>query len=297
MPSLAVVTAPRAFEWYDDHALHVVVSRLIERGITAEAVPWYDESVDWRHFDAALVRSPWDLYWHLAEFKRWLARIAERVPLANPAPVLHWNLEKRYLTDLARAGVPTVPTTVIEPGEPFDAPRVEFVVKPATSGAALNTARYHPDEGARARAHVARIHDEGMAALAQPYLTSVDTDGERGLVFFGGEFSHAIRKTALLKPGEAPDAKRVAHPNLQPYAPTDEELAVARSALTAVPGASAGLVYARVDLIRWNGTPTVIELELLDPDLFLQTSEGAFDRYIDAIAAWVRKLGTLHACR
>src|SRR6187200_1119244 len=101
MPSLAVVTAPRAFEWYGDHALEAVVAGLVKRDIAAEAVAWYDERVDWGRFDAALVRSPWDLYWHLADFKRWLAAVGKRMPLANPASVLEWNLEKRYLTELS----------------------------------------------------------------------------------------------------------------------------------------------------------------------------------------------------
>lgn len=160
MQSLAVVTAPRS-TWYEDNALPTAIARFVERGIAAEAVAWYDDQVNWNRFDGALIRSPWDLYWHLAEFKRWLANIGDRLPLANPAPVVSWNLEKRYLLDLAARGVPAVPTMVIEPDMPFVPMTTEFVVKPATSGAAMNTARYRSDESAAAREHVARDPCDG----------------------------------------------------------------------------------------------------------------------------------------
>lgn len=145
--------------------------------------------------------------------------------------------------------MPVVPTRYLAPG---DAPGLpddhEYVVKPTSGAGARYAARYTPDDHGRAVRHLARMHEEGLTAMVQPYLSGIDVSGERALQFFGGRFLHASRKGAVLAPGTAYDADKVAHPDLVPWTPTEAELAVAEHALAAVPDAP-GLLYARVDLV------------------------------------------------
>lgn len=129
------------------------------------------------------------------------------------------------------------------------------------------------------------MHAEGFTAMVQPYVESIDVSGERALQFFGGGFLHAGRKGAVLTPGTPYDERKVAHPGLEPWTPTPVELAVAERALAAVPEA-AELLYARVDLVDGeDGQPRVMELELVEPNLFLWLHPGSMPRVVEAILA------------
>ncbi|WP_086731586.1 ATP-grasp domain-containing protein, partial [Streptomyces carpinensis] len=220
-------------------------------------------------------RSTWDYSWRAAEFTAWAERCAKVTRIANPVDVLRWNTDKRYLGDLAAAGVPVVPTRYLAPGQ---APGLddlpdghEFVVKPTFGAGARFAARYTPGERETAVAQVARMHAEGLTAMVQPYLTRIDVSGERALQFFGGRLLHASRKRAVLSPGTAYDADKVAHPDLEPWTPAPAELSVAERALAAVPGTGGlapELLYARVDLADGeDGEPRLMELELVEPNL------------------------------
>jgi glutathione synthase/RimK-type ligase-like ATP-grasp enzyme len=163
-----------------------------------------------------------------------------------------------------------VHTQYVRPGDPIRLPAdYEYVVKPAVGAGARFAARYKPADRDEARAHVRRMHDDRVTAMVQPYLHQIDTSGERALVFVQGTFLHAIRKNAVLAPGLRYDQRREAHPGLQPWSPTPDELAVAGQALSAVPH-STDLLYARVDLASGvGGEPLVTELELVEPNLYL----------------------------
>ncbi|MER5661678.1 ATP-grasp domain-containing protein [Streptomyces mirabilis] len=251
------------------------VLRAALEGAGAEAVVgyWDDPDVDWAAFDLVVIRSTWDYSWRVAEFVAWAERCGKLTRLANPAAVVRWNTDKRYIGDLAEAGVPTVPTRYLPPGAPAEFPDDrEYVVKPTSGAGARLAARYRPEERETALRQLERMHDQGLTAMVQPYLTSIDTAGERALQFYGGRFLHASRKGAVLEPGTAYDADKVAHPRLEPWQPTPAELAVAERALAAVPRRTDGseLLYARVDLVDGDdGSPCVMELELVEPNLFL----------------------------
>ncbi|MFD9650404.1 ATP-grasp domain-containing protein [Streptomyces mirabilis] len=251
------------------------VLRAALEGAGAEAVVgyWDDPDVDWAAFDLVVIRSTWDYSWRVAEFVAWAERCGKLTRLANPAAVVRWNTDKRYIGDLAEAGVPTVPTRYLPPGAPAEFPDDrEYVVKPTSGAGARLAARYRPEERETALRQLERMHDQGLTAMVQPYLTSIDTAGERALQFYGGHFLHASRKGAVLEPGTAYDADKVAHPRLEPWQPTPAELAVAERALAAVPRRTDGseLLYARVDLVDGDdGSPCVMELELVEPNLFL----------------------------
>ena len=258
----------------------------------------YAKTVDWAEFDLAVIRSTWDYTWQLDTFLAWVDRVSGATRLANPAPVVRWNTDKRYLLDLAAAGVPTIATRILDPG---DEPAVdlgaaatgEIVVKPVVSAGARDTERYGPDRRSDARDHAARLLAEGRSAMVQPYLAEIDEHGETGLVFVGDAFSHAFRKAPILVPGSAFVDGLYREEDISARTPSAAELEVAAAALDAVaasvPGGSRrDLLYARVVVVPWGGRPVVLELELVEPSLFCETDPGAADRAAGAIAATVR---------
>lgn len=286
VPRVALATYDPGAQPSKDRDLPVLVRALRDAGADAVAVPWDDPDTDWSGFDLVVIRSTWDYSWRADEFVAWAEKCAAVTRLANPAEVVRWNTDKRYLGELAEAGVPVVPTRYLAPGDAPDLPDDhEYVIKPTSGAGARYAARYTPDDHDTAVRHLARMHEEGLTAMVQPYLSGIDVSGERALQFFGGRFLHASRKGAVLSPGTAYDAAKVAHPDLVPWTPTAAELAVAERALAAVPEAPE-LLYARVDLVDGaGGEPRVMELELVEPNLFLGLHPGSVRRVADAIVA------------
>ncbi|MDQ0962137.1 glutathione synthase/RimK-type ligase-like ATP-grasp enzyme [Streptomyces sp. B4I13] len=270
MARIALVTYDPRPEPSKDADFPVLLSALRGAGAEADGVFWDDADVDWAAYDLVVIRSTWDYSWRADEFAAWTRKVEAVTRLANPADVVRWNADKRYLGELAAAGVPTVPTRYVAPGEPAGLPEGgEYVIKPASGAGARYAARYTPDGHGTAVRHLARMHAEGLTAMVQPYVRGIDAGGERALQFFGGRLLHASRKRAVLAPGTAFDADKVAHPGLEPWTPSPAELAVAERALAAVPDAPE-LLYARVDLVDGDdGEPRVMELELVEPNLFL----------------------------
>ncbi|MFJ3333222.1 RimK family alpha-L-glutamate ligase [Streptomyces sp. NPDC086766] len=294
MPRIALVTCRPGPEVSADPDLPTLVEAFAAAGAQAAAVEWDDPEADWAGFDLALIRSTWDYSWRAAEFLAWAERCGTLTRLANPPEVVRWNTDKRYLGQLAAAGVPTVPTRYLAPGEAAGLPDGhEYVVKPTSGAGARFAARYTPAERDTAVRHLARMHAEGFTAMVQPYLRGIDVTGERALQFFGGRLLHASRKGAVLAPGTPYDHKKVAHPELRPWTPTPAELATAERALAAVPGAP-DLLYARVDLVDGeDGEPRVMELELVEPNLFLFLHPDSRPRVVRAtLAAATRRPGS-----
>jgi glutathione synthase/RimK-type ligase-like ATP-grasp enzyme len=285
-PRVALVTCSALPDLEPDERL--VIDPLAARGIRAEPVVWDDPGVDWSGYDLVVLRSPWDYVGRRDAFVAWATRVPR---LANPADIVAWNTEKTYLGALAADGVPVVHTDWVRPGDTWQPPATgEYVVKPAISSGSRDTGRYGPDDRDLAVEHVARLQRSGRLVMVQPYLAAVDHAGETGLLFFRGEFSHAIRKGPMLDGPDVP-ASGSRPPGLyRPETitsrePSPAELEVARKVLAAVPGGVDRLLYARVDLIPGpDGTPLLVELELTEPSVFLDRSEGAADRFAAAIA-------------
>ncbi|HEV7496319.1 hypothetical protein [Baekduia sp.] len=245
---------------------------------------WDDPAVDWAAFDLVVVRSTWDYQERRDAFLAWARGIGER--LVNPPGVLAWNTDKRYLHELAAAGLPVVPTTLVAPGELFTAPAGEYVVKPTVSAGSRDTARFTADEGERAAALVAAIHAGGRTAMVQPYVASVDARGETALLFFDGAFSHAIHKGPLLRPGAEPTSEVFAAETIAPRTPSAAELAVAQRILEDVAQrlGTGSPLYARVDLVEdAGGAPLLLELELTEPSLFFAGDAARLARYGAAV--------------
>ncbi|MGW0991952.1 ATP-grasp domain-containing protein [Streptomyces sp. NPDC002523] len=287
MPRIALATYDPGTEPGKDSDLPVLVRALREAGAEADSRYWDDPDAEWGGYDLVVIRSTWDYSWRAAEFGAWVERVGAVTRLANPAAVVRWSSDKRYLGELAAAGVPTVPTRYIAPGEPADLPADhEYVIKPTSGAGARFAARYAPAEHETAVRQLARMHAEGFTAMVQPYVPGIDVSGERALQFFGGRLLHASRKGAVLAPGTPYDADKVAHPDLAAWEPTDAEIAVADKALEAVPGGADGLLYARVDLVDGeDGQPRVMELELVEPNLFLFLHPASLPRVTEAILA------------
>jgi glutathione synthase/RimK-type ligase-like ATP-grasp enzyme len=244
---------------------------------------WDDPAVDWSTYDLVVIRSTWDYQGRRDDYLAWAARVGDR--LVNPYDVIAWNTDKRYLRELADAGLPVVATELVEPGEAFVAPSgVEYVVKPTVSAGSRDTARFAPGEEARATELVAAIHASGRTAMVQPYIASVDARGETATLWFDGAFSHAIHKSALLKPGAAPTSDVFAAETIEPREATAAERAVGERVLAFATERFGALAYARIDLVEdADGNPMVLELELTEPSLFFAGEAGRLSQFAAAV--------------
>jgi glutathione synthase/RimK-type ligase-like ATP-grasp enzyme len=252
-----------------DEDFPALTAALAGLGVVAEPAVW-DGDLDWAGFDLVVLRSTWDYAERRDAFLAWAGSLPR---VLNPLPVLEWNTDKqRYLTDLAAAGVPVVPTEFLGPGQELDAPDGAFVVKPAISAGGRSSARFEPGEDAAARALVARIHADGRTAMVQPYLGDVE---EIDLVFIDGAYSHALHRRVPLP---AADDREVFYldEELRSARASGSDRLVAERALAVAPGE---LLYGRVDLVQG----AVLELEIAEPSLYLGFGEGAADRLAHAI--------------
>lgn len=301
---IALVTAREALALDED--MPSLRSALERAGAATDAPCWDDRQVDWAAYDAALLRSTWDYVDRIDEFLAWSERCAARTRLLNPPEVVRWNTDKHYLGELARAGVPVVPTRFVEPGmdparelEAFLSPPAgghgpvtelacdEFVVKPAIGAGSRDAARYARAEAAHAFEHLRRLVAARRSAMLQPYLGRVDSQGETAVLYFGGEFSHAIRKGPLLRRGAALVQGLFAPEDIRARDADAAERAVAATAYAAIPFERPA--YARIDLVRDAGNlPVVLELELTEPSLFLDHAPGAADRLARQLVARLR---------
>ena len=270
-----------------DEEGRLLVSALGSVGVRAEPAVWDDPGVDWAAYDAVVVRSTWDYAERLEEFLGWVERVDAATRLLNPAAAMRWSSDKRYLADLGAAGVPVVASTFLGPGEGDDHPwlGVPHVVKPSVGAGSRGALRLGADEPERSREHVRALQAEGRTALVQPYVASVDTHGESALVHLDGVLSHALRKGPLLAAGAGLVEGLFAAEEMTPREATEAERTVALAALAAVPGAGGEPLYARVDLLAGDDGPVVLELELVEPSLFLEHVEGSADRVAAAIAS------------
>ncbi|WP_460365929.1 ATP-grasp domain-containing protein [Actinocorallia lasiicapitis] len=268
---IAIATFDGLPDGYDTDA-PALIAALAARGAGAEAVAW-DGGADWGSYDLVVVRSTWNYTDAPEAFLDWAAKVPR---LANRAEVLAWNIDKRYLRDLEAAGVPVVPTL----WDPADLPDwSDYVIKPAISAGARDTARWSTGEAEQARAHLDALLAEGRTVMVQPYLDGIDLAGESALVFIDGAFSHAARKEPILEAGAG--ISELNGGTLSRREPSPAELEVAGRVLQAAP---ADLLYARVDLIPGpDGAPVLLELELAEPFLFLHLAPEAAGRLADAI--------------
>jgi glutathione synthase/RimK-type ligase-like ATP-grasp enzyme len=283
VPSVAYLTTAGLSEFPVYDAL--TVEPLRERGYEVESVDWR-ATEDWSRFEAVLPRSPWDYHLHPEQFFEVLADIdASGAELLNELEIMRWNADKRYLGELAERGVNVVAT---EFGIALDADRIEelrgrlgsrdLVLKPAVSASAEDT--FLLRDGADSSGAVAAL--DGRNWLAQPFMNGITDEGEYSLVYFGGEWSHALLKIA------GPGDFRVQESwggTIRPVAAEGRLRDRADEVMKALPDS---LLYARIDLVRSNGDFALMEAELIEPSLYFGIDPAAPARFADAL---VERLG------
>lgn len=272
-----------------DPESHLLVDALQDLGLSAVVRPWGDE-FEWREAPLVVVRTPWDYFDARERFLQWARDVAGVTSLVNPVEVLDWNSHKGYLRELGGAGVPAIETTVVPRGasaeQQYDAMRAhtgEVVVKPAVGGGAVGALRTRPSDTG-ARAHLSMLVESGDA-LVQPLAPAVTTHGEVSLIYFGGEFSHAVRKI----PADGDYRVQAEYGGrVEPHEPSEAELAVATAALAHAPRPTS---YGRVDLVAVDGQPAVMELEVIEPQLFLDRHPAAPRRFAQQLQRELRATG------
>lgn len=257
-----------------------LITVLARSGVPAELHRW-NGPFPFASVPLVVCRTTWDYLGDSAGFRAWIAAVGAVTALENPPALMEWNLHKSYLVELARAGVPVIETRLLRVGASaaqrsavlaaFD----EVVIKPAVSGGAAGALR------ALGRDPAAGAHLDGLLArgdaLVQPFEPAIAA-GEVSLIYFGGKFSHAVRKT----PDPADWRVQVHHGGVNTlHQANDQELAAGAAALTALPAAP---LYARIDLVG-AGAPKVMEAELVEPELFLGLAPQAAGRYANALCA------------
>ncbi|MGJ9414297.1 RimK family alpha-L-glutamate ligase [Aeromicrobium sp. CF4.19] len=256
-----------------DTDLTLLTAAAARAGLATRVEIWDDADVDWSEPGLVVVRSCWDYVPRREEFLTW-ARAVPR--LQNTADVLAWTTDKTYLRRLADEGVPVVPTSW-SPVSSDELPAAsEWVVKPTISAGAADTARWQ-DAGA-ALAHSDRLVGAGRPSMVQPYVESVDGEGETGLLYFGGRHSHAFRKGALLTRAADPRTLPELKEDIRVREATREQVAFGHDVLsTAARLLDTEPLYARVDVVTGpDGTLQLMELELAEPSFFLEhTDTGA----------------------
>ncbi len=267
---------------------------LDESGVAHAEVVWDDPSIDWSSFSLVVVRSTWDYVPRVDEFLGWIDHVSSVTRLENTAEVMCWNVDKHYLREAEVAGLAVVPTVFIDPSTFHDEtiwrPRLEnwlthgdVVVKPCISAGSNDTERHSSVEAASD--HVVNLTSNGRGAMVQPYLADVDHLSETGLVFLAGRFSHAFSKGPLLASARDLEAGLYAREQISSRTPTSDELELGRRAIEWLTSRFGPLLYARVDLLPSFDGPMIVELELTEPSLFLQTDPEAALRAADAITA------------
>ncbi|MEA2604938.1 MAG: hypothetical protein QOF89_5930 [Acidobacteriota bacterium] len=264
----------------------LAAAELSRRGIEVQPAVWDDPEVDWSGFDRAILRSCWDYHLRLPEFLAWLDRIEHSgVPLWNPPSLVRFNADKSYLGDLAAAGVPVVSTLRLERGASADLSAIldeqgwaEAVVKPAVSASAFRTRRLRREEAGAVQPELAEML-AGSAVLIQPFLPEIQTRGEWSFLFFAGEYSHAVLK----RPGEGDfRVQQELGGSAVVESPDPRLLAQARAVVEHIPGP---WLYVRVDGIELEAGFVLMELELIEPSLFLVADPEAPGRFADAVLA------------
>ncbi len=251
---------------------------------------WNGHDEDWDAPVPTVIRSTWDYIHEPVAFQAWVDRVGATAPLWNPPAVIRENMHKRYLVNLAAAGIATTPTVLVEQGAPTDLAGVcaaqgwgDVIVKPAIGASSYGTRRIDVDNRTEGQRHLDDLLGR-TDVLIQPYLTSVDGYGERSLAWIDGAFTHAVRKTPRFSDGEehvsdvvdiAPDEHELATRVLEPIAD--------------------GLLYGRVDMARDDaGAPVLMELELIEPSLYLLQHPPGTERLVAGI---VRRLEDLAQSR
>ena len=279
---MRIALATAADQAHTDQDDAPLLAALAAAGHEASLVPWDDPDADWGRWDAVLIRSTWDYHTRRDAFVDWACEVGGRTRLFNDAEVVRWNTHKSYLIELEERGAPIVPTAWLARGDRVDLAALaaargwdEVVLKPAVGAGGDGIERLAASRGQTA---LDALSDTGDV-LVQPFLPSIATAGELSVILFGGRVSHAVRK----RPAAGAYLVQVEHGGVYEPVP-DVPAEAAELAHWVVEATGQQLLYARVDLlVDAVGTWQVNELEVTEPNLFMDLVEGSAERLVRAL--------------
>ncbi len=249
-------------------------------GFEVEVVDWKDRARDWREFDTVIVRSCWDYHLQVERFLEWIGQLeSSGVAVVNAPELIRWNSDKRYLGELAAGGAVIPETIFVDGGEEIDLAAVcgargwlQAVVKPIVSASA------HRTERRKAGAVFG-------PAIVQKYISAIETEGEWSLVYLGGEYSHAVNKTPRLHDFRVQEEHGG---TIRAGAPTANAVEFATRVLKLLPLPG---VFARVDVVVSGTEIWLMELEVIEPELYLHLAEGSAGRLAAVIGGYLETAG------
>ncbi|MFZ4584892.1 MAG: ATP-grasp domain-containing protein [Acidimicrobiia bacterium] len=257
-----------------------LVAACADLGIEATPVRWNDDSVDWSAAPLTVIRATWDYFDHPDEFVAWGERVRSVTQLQNPWSLVRWNMHKRYLIDLAAAGFPVIPTRVVGPDRDLELPDgPELIAKPVTGGGARGTFI-----GLRSdQAFIDRIHQEAEQSelVVQPLIESIRDQGETSVLCIDNEVVNATRKVPAAGDFRVHEVYGGTFTRIDPPGP-ECELAQRLVGYVAPRGS---LLYGRVDTVRIDDRPHLMELEIIEPAFYLELNPAIATAFAQAVQA------------
>lgn len=266
---------------YDEDA--ELLNFLQEKGLDVRKEIWNNPEVNWKQYEYAIIKSPWDYHDHIDQFYSWLEQIKRaEVKLLNPVDIVKWNSDKHYLREIAAAGLNVIPTLFLEKGTRPDIAGLflqlktgRLIIKPCVSAGAKNTLNI---SSGTLDIYTEKIYEmlQEESFMAQPFMSEI-LEGEWSYLFFNGKFSHSLLKT----PGKGDFRVQHYHGGtIRKTDPAEEQIAEAGRYVEQF---AKNTLYARVDGVMREGRLYLMELELIEPYLFLDTDARGFDNYYKAL--------------
>ncbi|WP_246850370.1 ATP-grasp domain-containing protein [Rufibacter roseolus] len=269
----------------------VLMDYLTSKGIDITLEDWHDPAVNWEQYDLAVFKSPWDYFDKFPEFCAWLDRMeALGIRTLNPISTIRWNADKHYLLEVEKAGLPIVPTALLKRGTDVSLDQYfsqfqtdKLIIKPCVSGGAKNTFIVSQDEVEEVKPKLEELL-RAEDYLAQPFMPQIQEEGEWSFLFFNGQYSHCLLKSA--KDGDF----RVQHFFGGTIHPQEAPAHLLAQAQTMVDQFAEGCLYARVDGVVVGEELQLMELELIEPFLYLHTHPDSLENYYHALVQMMEEV-------
>lgn len=276
---IAFITDKKHASQYEDpkNENGQLMTYLRERGFQPSYQIWDNENIDWTSFDALIIKTTWDYHRRIVEFNAWLNKLEKAgVYVLNSIETIRWNSDKIYLKELEEKGVKTAQTIWLEKGDSFDIDKLfakldteKIIIKPRVSASANHTYALTKEEAIKKKTEIERLlSTENL--MAQPFLKEIQTQGEWSLMFFNGVYSHSIMKIPKENDFKVQGGSRKK---------VEASKEVVETARNIVDNFAKGCLYTRVDGLKIDGKFVLMELELIEPHLFLNESENGFELY------------------
>jgi hypothetical protein len=281
LPSFITWDVPNLDELFEED--HLLIRGFEAKGFRASPVVWSDPNIDWDQFDIALIRSTWDYLDASEHFLNVLSKIElSSCKLFNPLSVVRWNMDKHYLLELAKQGVPIIPTFMMSDIE-LDTLRKRFVenqwetviLKPTIGLAASNSYRIPLNQLGNVLTRI-KADPSHSEYLIQPFIENIITEGEWSFIFFNQQLSHVLLK----KPAQNDyRVQGIYGGTIQASEPHSHDLLQAEAVLDRLPS---DILYARLDFVRVGHQLSVMEVELIEPIFSFNLVPESIERLVNA---------------